>query len=114
MDQTTNHNFDQPPEGWFSRSSLGQYIRQFIGRVDTVTSALSDDGTAASFSEVSSNTGFTNTPSNLTGTTGNYAGETRVHDGTDSATAGKAAGTKTWMADGVTAAWFDGQGNTFA
>lgn len=52
-------------------------------------------------------------PANLEGVTGNYNGETRIHDGTNSATAGKEAGPKTWAADDSTSAWFDGDGNTF-
>jgi hypothetical protein len=113
MDKTQNHDFDQPPAGWFSRLVLGQRIRQFISRVDTVTSALSDDGTTASFNEVSSAAGFTTEPADLRGVTGSQAGETRVHDGSGSAT-GSSAGEKTWQADGVTSEWFDGQGNSFS
>lgn len=113
MDQTTNHNFDQPPAGWFARTIVGQQIRQFIGRVDTVTSAISDDGTAAGFDEVSASRGFTTPPADLRGVSGNYAGETRVHDGSGSAT-GSSAGPKAWRADGATDEWFDGARNSFA
>ena len=123
MKKTQNHDFNQPPEGWFARTQLGQSIRQFIAKVDRVTSALSDDGTSAGFEELSSTSagfdevssarGFTTEPADLRGTTGDYAGQTRVHDGSGSAT-GSAAGPKTWRADGATDEWFDGQGNSFA
>jgi hypothetical protein len=113
MDKTQNHDFDQPPAGWFARTQLGQSIKQFISNVDAVTSALSDDGQAAGFEELSSANGFTNPPSDLRGVTGSQAGAIRVHDGSGSAT-GSSAGPKAWRADGATDEWFDGQGNSFA
>ena len=49
MDQTTNHNLDLPPKGWFARIALGERLRGVISDIASITSALSDDGATAAW-----------------------------------------------------------------